>query len=254
MINEVFSEGHSVIHRLDPRIRIVFCTLFSFLTALSAEFQSLYGALGVSMIILVAARLSPGQVLKRLKVVLGFLILLWMLLPLTYEGEMIATLGPLVFTRPGVLLAGAISLKSIAILLAFIALFSTMTFAQLGHGLARMGCPGKLVHHLLMTYRYIFVIDEEYQRLLRAVKMRNFRPKTTIHTYRTYAYLVGMLFVRASERANQVHRAMLCRGFNGRFHCLGEFPATGWNWGFSVAMAVTMTGLVFLEQGIYPWY
>ena len=60
------------------------------------------------------------------------------------------------------------------------------------------------------------VLEEEYQRLARAARIRGFRAGTDLHTYRTYAYLVGMLFVRAADRAERVRNAMLCRGFNGQ--------------------------------------
>ena len=44
-----------------------------------------------------------------------------------------------------------------------------------------------------------------------------------MHTYRTYAYLVGMLLVKSHDRAERVRSAMLCRGFKGRFYELSEF-------------------------------
>ena len=91
---------------------------------------------------------------------------------------------------------------------------------------------------------------EEYDRLIRAAKIRGFRPGTNIHTYKTYAYLIGMLFVRASDRANRVHQAMKCRGFNGRFYTLHAFPAHRRNLIFSLAMSGVVFGLAVLEWGI----
>nr|WP_269434977.1 energy-coupling factor transporter transmembrane component T [Desulfosarcina ovata] len=109
-----------------------------------------------------------------------------------------------------------------------------------------MHLPDKLVHMLLITYRYLFVLEQEYQRLVRAMKIRNFRPATTLHTYRTYAYLVGMFFVRASERAKRVHSAMICRGFNGRFISLRVFPPNPHNRVFAIATLFTLVLLVGL--------
>ena len=100
-----------------------------------------------------------------------------------------------------------------------------MPLATLGYALNRLRVPDKIVHLLLMTYRYVFVLEQEYQRLMRAVKIRGFQPATNLHTYRTYAYVVGMLFVRAAERAERVQQAMLCRGFKRKFYCLQEFKA-----------------------------
>jgi cobalt/nickel transport system permease protein len=148
---------------------------------------------------------------------------------LTYGGEPWTHIGRLAVSRPGILLCLQISLKTAAILLAYTALLATMPLSTLGHTLHRLGAPAKLVHLLLLAYRYIFVIEQEYQRLYRAARIRNFRPGSNLHTYRTYAYLLGMLFVRATERARRVHLAMKCRGFNGQFHCLRHYSHTAWN-------------------------
>jgi cobalt/nickel transport system permease protein len=104
-----------------------------------------------------------------------------------------------------------------------------------------------MVHLLLITYRYLFVLEQEYQRLVRAMKIRNFRPKTDLHSYRTFAYLAGMLFVRASERARRVHSAMICRGFNGRFVSLRQFAPNPHNRVFFLGTVVSLVMLVVLE-------
>jgi len=200
-----------------------------------------------SLFLVCLARLNPQEVGKRLAVVFGFLLLIWAVLPLTFEGEALYRVGPLVMTRPGVILSAQITLKSITILLVFMALFATMTIATLGHTLNRLRLSGKLIHLFLMTYRYIFVIEEEYRRLRTAIKIRGFRPGTNMHSYRTYAYLIGMLFVRASVRAERVHQAMLCRGFKGRFYTLDEFSPAVQNRFFSLLMTIVIFSLMILE-------
>ena len=187
------------------------------------------------------------MVMRRLMAPAVFLLLLWLVLPWSYEGERLITVGPVVITHPGVILCAQISLKTIALMVAFMALVATMSVDTLGHALNRLRLPDKMVHMLLITYRYLFVIEQEYQRLLRAIKIRNFRPKTNLHSYRTYAYLVGMLFVRASERARRVHCAMICRGFHGRFYSLRQFSPHLRNHVFSLSTALALILLVTLE-------
>lgn len=249
MIEEPFSHGESLIHRLDPRFKIVFAVLLSVVTAVSYRFPALFFAVGLSVLLLATARLDLRAVSKRLLVVFGFLLLIWIVLPLTFEGAALARVGPLVISRPGVVLSAQITLKSFAILLIFIALVTTVGFVTLGHAMNRLHIPGKIVHLLLMSYRYIFVIEQEYLRLARATKIRGFQPGTNLHTYKTYAYLIGMLFVRAAARAERVYRAMCCRGFVGRFYCLSDFPAHPRNWIFAALMSLSIIGLVILEWG-----
>jgi cobalt/nickel transport system permease protein len=68
-----------------------------------------------------------------------------------------------------------------------------------------------------------------------------------MHTYRTYAYLCGMLLVRASARAQRVYNAMKCRGFSGRFICLHEFALSPGDKIWTLAALTVTAGLIFLE-------
>jgi cobalt/nickel transport system permease protein len=160
----------------------------------------------------------------------------------------VLNIGPAVVTKEGLLLSARITLKSNAILLALIALMATQSVGTLGHALNRLKAPGKLVYLLLITYRYVFVLEQEYLRLVRAARVRCFTPQTRIHTYRTYAYLIGMLFVRAAARAERVHQAMICRGFSGRFHSLKEFSFTGVDFAWAAII-----GIVLLAAGWLEW-
>jgi cobalt/nickel transport system permease protein len=249
MISEPFAIGNSIVHQLDPRIRVVLTSVYAFVVALSYNFSVLLLALALSSVLVVISRVSFKAVLRRIIWVNAFILLIWLILPFTFKGEALAHIGSFAIYRPGVVLAAQITLKSYAILLAFIALIATMPFATLGHALYCLRVPEKMVHLLLMTYRYVFVIEQEYLRLLRAAKIRGFRPGTNSNTYRTYSYVVGMLFVRAAARAERVHQAMLCRGFKGKFYSLQEFHVGIASWMFGLIMTAMIVGLALME-----WY
>ena len=247
MIRESLAEGHSWMHGIDPRLRVVGAGAFAVVVAVSYDFTVLFTALLLSLFMALSARLNIREVVRRLLAPVIFLLLLWAVLPWSYEGDALTAIGPVVITRPGVTLCAQISLKTVSLMLAFMALVATMTVDTLGHTLNRLRLPDKMVHMLLITYRYLFVIEQEYQRLVRAMKIRNFHPKTNLHSYRTYAYLVGMLFVRASERARRVHLAMICRGFNGRFVSLRTFLPNPRNHVFLLCTILSLVLLVALE-------
>ena len=249
MFSEQFATGNSFIHRIDPRWKVIYAALFSILVAVAHEYDTLLTALTVSVLLIIAARLSFNDILRRILVIVGFLVLIWLVVPVTYGGETMGQLGPIAVSKQGFALAAKISLKSVAILLSLIALLATHPLTNLGHALQRLGIPHKIVHLLMMTYRYIFVIETEYQRLVRAAKIRGFTPRTSLHTYKTYAYFVGVLFLRAAERAERVSQAMKCRGFQGQFVTLMEFPADVRNPIFSLLMTM---GLLLLAA--FEWY
>ena len=247
MNQDSFAEGHSVIHRIDPRLRLVGAVALAVVVAVSYDFTTLITALALSLLLALMAQLDLRIVIRRLLAPILFLLLLWAVLPWSFKGESFLTWGLITLTRPGVTLCAQISLKTIALMVTFMALLATMTVDTLGHALNRLRFPDKLVVMLLITFRYLFVIEQEYRRLLRAMKIRNFQPKTNLHSYRTYAYLIGILFVRASERARRVHGAMICRGFSGKFFSLREFSPHPWNGAFCFFITFSLILLIILE-------
>jgi len=253
MLSEPFAVGDSPLHRLDPRIRLVSAVIYSCAAALCREFPALLSALILSMALVAMARLRIAEVLKRLVVVNGLVVFIWAVIPFTFPGETLFRIGPFGAAREGIELAAQITLKSNAILLAFMALVTTMPFSTLGHALHRLRVPDKIVHLLLMTYRYIFVLEQEYQRLIRAARIRGFQPGTNLHTYRTYANLVGMLFVKAINRAERVRWAMLCRGFKRKFYSLHEFKAGRGSVIFLIFISAAVLGIAALELRAVAW-
>jgi cobalt/nickel transport system permease protein len=253
MIHEPATIFDSIFSRVDPRLKIVFISLFSFTAALAQNWAALFFSLAVSAGLVCLTGLTFRQVIKRLFIGFGFIFFLWAVLPFTVNGTVLYDAGPLSLTREGILLAARISLKSAAILLAFMALAASSSMAALGHALQNLGVPEKLVYLFLFCYRYIFVIEQEYRRLEKAVRLRAFRPATNLHTYRTYAYLVGMLFLRSSLRAEQVHRAMVCRGFHGRFYTLEEmvFRRQDRWWTGAFILAVFMVVVLEWQKSLF---
>ena len=247
MIEEQFSVGDSWIHGLDPRVKIIVAVLFSVTVALSWKFVVLFSSLALSILLIAFSRIPIRKALHRLLLVNGFILFLWLFLPLSYSGEAWFSIGPLSVTKAGILYAGRITIKCNAILITMIALLATTPVFTLGNAMKKICFPDKLVNLFLFTYRYIYVIFQEYRRLLNAMKIRAFRPGTNIHTYRSYAYLVGMLLVKSYDRAESIHKAMLCRGFNGTYYTLSQFSIKPGDIFYLLFMLATILGLITLQ-------
>ncbi|MEJ2716652.1 MAG: cobalt ECF transporter T component CbiQ [Deltaproteobacteria bacterium] len=217
---EEFATGDSPIHRLDPRTKIIAAIVFSVVVALNHSLSATAAAMVFPVAVIAVARISITKLLRRLILVNGLILFLWCVLPFTFPGEPLYSIGPLEIHREGVLYALLLTLKSNAIILAMIGLLGTSSVFSLVHALSHMGVPDKLVHLFFFCFRYVHVIHDEYRRLVRAMKIRSFKPGTNLHTYRTYAYLMGMLLVRSFDRSERIVAAMKCRGFRGRFYIL----------------------------------
>lgn len=229
-IEEPFAQGDSALHRRDPGIKILAALAFSLPAATVQDLRASWTCLALGALLALAARLPLAPLLRRLAVVGLFVGFLWIFLPFSVPGTSVFTLGPLHITREGLRLCLLLTGKSFGIVLALTALLATMPITALGQALQTLGLHEKLCLLLLFTWRYIAVIRQEYLRQHRCVKARGFKPRTSLHTYRTYAWLVGMLLVRSWDRAERVHQAMRCRGFSGRFHSIARFTRTAADW------------------------
>ncbi|MBG0789299.1 MAG: cobalt ECF transporter T component CbiQ [Desulfovibrionaceae bacterium] len=233
-------------HRTDPRVRLVCGLAVTVPAALLTDSQAAWLALAFSLLLVKMARLNLVRVLNRLAVVNVFIAFLWLFLPFSLPGYPLWSIGPLNLTQEGVDLALLITVKSNAIVLSLMALLGTIPVQDLGPALQQLKMPDKLCHILLFTYRYIFVIHKEYVTMRQAMRARGFRPRTNRHTYRSYAWLVGMLLVRSWDRAERVGEAMRCRGFRGRFYSLARFDARTGDYAFLALCLLFSAFVVYL--------
>ncbi|MEH6473163.1 MAG: cobalt ECF transporter T component CbiQ [Halopseudomonas sp.] len=218
----------------DPRVRVLAALLFA-LTVVSLHHPSvLLVALLCAVALAMIVRLSLSMLLKRLIAFEGFMLLVLLLLPFSIPGEAWLQLGSFSASVEGVERALVIVLRANAVVVVLLSLVGTLEPEVLGHTLARLRLPDKLVHLFLLTVRYVSVLFDEYQRLRVAMRARCFSAGSNRHTWRTLGWLIGMLLVRSLERSQRILAAMKCRGFHGRFFLLDQ---TVWRWGDSLALA-----------------
>jgi cobalt/nickel transport system permease protein len=101
---------------------------------------------------------------------------------------------------------------------------STTPLPVLLRGLEAMGAPHFLLDVGQFLYRYFFVISEEARCMNQAAAARG----ATIQQwtpggqrFRASAGALAVLFARSYARAEDIHKAMLARGYQGRFLLLG---------------------------------
>lgn len=175
-------------------------------------------ALGFALALPPAAGIRLKSILRRLVPANVFFLLLALVLGFTYPG---AAAGFPWLSQPGLEMALRIACKGNTLLLVFIATVCTTSVPALAQGLQALGAPRKLTLLMALTHRQIFLVADEFQRLRRAALARCFRPRCSLHAYKTIALLLGQTLLRSLARAERIHGAMLLRGFTGRFHGLG---------------------------------
>ncbi|PWR22991.1 cobalt ECF transporter T component CbiQ [Zavarzinia aquatilis] len=206
---------------MTPRARLLATLILTLavvaLRGLPAQGAALAGAFALALISGQALR----PLLHRLAHVEGFMVLLLVMLPFSVPGTPLVTLGPLVLSAEGLARAIGIALKTNAAILIVFALLGTVEPLRLGHAARGLGAPVRLVQLFLFTTRYVELFRDEIRRRREAMRARAFARRTSLHTFRAYGNLAGMVLVRALEKAARVEEAMRCRAFDGRLPAIG---------------------------------
>ena len=210
----LFVPRESPVHRLPAQCKIAAVVLFV-LVVVSTPATTFwaFGAYALVLVALVlAARLPPLLVVRRMVVEVPFL-LFALLLPVVTGGERVDVLG-LSLSESGLLGAFNILAKGSLGVVASIVLASTTTIRDLLHGLERLHLPRQLVLISSFMVRYADVLAAEMARMKVARESRGFTA-TGLRAWPVLSRSLGALFLRSYERGERVHLAMRARGFNG---------------------------------------
>ncbi|HEY1376749.1 MAG TPA: energy-coupling factor transporter transmembrane component T, partial [Gemmataceae bacterium] len=202
--------AESAITRLDPRWKLAALALAAAAAATVQSPGPAVAALAGALLLAAIARLPGRWFFRRLGALAVALVPFAVVMPLVQGWE-------------GARLAGLLAAKAGAVVTLALVALGTAPVPVTLHAAQALRLPGTLVHVLLLSYRYLFVLADELDRLRRALRVRGFRPRLDRHTYRTVGHVVGTLVVRGAERAEGVAHAMRCRGFDGRFRSLAHF-------------------------------
>lgn len=245
--------GSSLVHRLDPRTKLLGALFFILVASLlPAGAWVAYALLFAGT--LVAAHftgLGLGFAFKRSFIALPFA-LAAVTLPFTVPGHAWAHLGPLSLSVEGTVRFISLLVKSWLSVQAAILMTFTTPFHDLLWGLRALRLPSVLVSIVAFMYRYLFVLGDEALRLMRARAARaavgadGRAGGGLAWRGRVAGGLVGNLTLRAFERSERIHAAMLARGFQGELKTLAAPVMTDADYTALVACVtfLAMTALI----------
>lgn len=224
----------TTLHRLDPRAKLITTVVFiaTIVSFGKYEISALVPFVFYPVFFLAVGDLPLAYILRKILLVSPFAILIGVFNPIL-DHEAIMTLGGLSITGGWVSFA-SIMLRFILTVGAAMTLVAVTGFNAVCMALEKLGAPRFFALQLLFLYRYLFVLVDEAVRMVRARSVRMFNGRGRNIT--AYGSLLGHLLLRTLNRAQRIHSAMWCRGFDGNIRTMkslsfgpGEFLfMTGW--------------------------
>jgi len=233
------------IFRFDPRWKLASLIPATVAAALLQTPVTALAALLLALVLVLLGGIPWTWYARRLAIVALFLALFVAWLPWLVPGDGLEA-GPLRLSLAGLSLAVLIILKALTIVSLMLVLWATAPLDETLKAAHALYVPGLLVQLSALTYRYVFVLGEELGRLRIALRVRGYRNRPTLHSYRTVGHVTGALLVRGYERAERVGQAMRCRGFDRRFRSLTEFRTR-------VADVAGFCAIVLAAAGVLVW-
>ncbi len=222
-----FFPGNSIIHRLDPRSKLILTVLFITVLFICRGFVP-YAIMSVFLFTIIAVtRIDIRLIFKSMRPILILLIFTAILnVFYTDRGSELCRLGPVVITTGG-LYTAAFMVARIVLLVTgtFVILTYTTSPIMLTDGLESLLNPLKKlkfpVHELSMmmsiALRFIPTLIEETDKIMSAQKSRgaNFDTGSFISRAKALIPVLVPLFINAFRRAEDLALAMECRCYRG---------------------------------------
>jgi energy-coupling factor transporter transmembrane protein EcfT len=245
-----YRPGDTVLHRLDPRVKIVAVMALSLLIFAATP-------MGIALIsvflaaLIRTARLTLAQAAAALRPVAIFMALIFLMHLLLTEGSPLFTLSPLpvTITVEGLVQGAQVTWQFAGLVI--VAAILTMTtlpsdlvggIERLLRPLSRVGIPSQEVAVMIaMALRFMPMLLEEYDRLRVAQMARgaDFSTGGVTLRVRAMALLTVPLLLSAFRRADELVMAMEARGYRrGPRTTLRDLKMTGTDFAAFAVMAV----------------
>lgn len=216
---DALARNDTFIHRLDPRIKVITTAVF-ILCVVSFHKYTISAMLPFALVLILAlgiAQIPGGYVVKKLLIISPFAIMVGIFNPLL-DQQPIMQLGSIAISGGWVSFFSILLRVSLTVS-AVLLLIASTGFNAVCMAMVKLGMPRIFAVQLLMLYRYIFVLIDEGIRMYQARALRSFQKKSM--SVKIFSHLVGQLLLRTLDRAQRIHLAMLCRGFDGTIRIRG---------------------------------
>ncbi len=217
--------GDTIIHRLDPRVKLISVFLFIISLFFVKNFYPYIFVLGYILTIVYLSKIPIKYILKGLKPLIFIISITFFINLFMTKGEILFYIGPLVVTKEGLSQAVFMAIRLIFLVTGTSLLTLTTSPIALTDGIESLLSPLKSIglpaHELAMmmtiALRFIPTLLEETDKIMKAQMARgaDFESGNIINRAKSLVPLLVPLFINAFRRADELATAMEARCYRG---------------------------------------
>ncbi len=217
--------GKSFLHRIDPRIKIIFTVLLITLLFIAVNAVGLTSVTVLTFVLYGVAKIPLKMIVKSLKPILPIVVFTSILNMFFISGEPLVSFWVITITKEGLFYAVILSVRIVALISISSLLTYTTSPIELTDAIERLLSPFKVfklpVHELalMMTIalRFIPTLIEETDKIMSAQKSRgaNIDTGSLQSRIKSLIPILIPLFVSSFRRADELALAMECRCYKG---------------------------------------
>ncbi|MBR1692370.1 MAG: energy-coupling factor transporter transmembrane protein EcfT [Lachnospiraceae bacterium] len=221
-----YYQGDSVIHRLDPRVKLV-ATIVYIISLFLYKNSPIVYVLGFAFLALCISlsKVPVRFILRGLKAIVILLLITALFNLLLTDGEIVFEIWKIHITKEGIENAVFIAIRLMLLIVGSSLMTLTTTPTQLTDGLEKLLRPLQKLHMpvhevammMSIALRFIPILLEETDKIMKAQMARgaDFESGNLIRKIKALVPLLVPLFISAFRRANDLAMAMEARCYQG---------------------------------------
>lgn len=231
MFSEDMARQPGLLQRLDPRAKLVAMILLLIAAGLVHNITTLLIMYAGTLVLATTSSLPLGFFIKRVWLfipVFTLIVVLPATLSIVTQGHIVLELWtwngtPQGFTSQG-LTSAALVVSRVAVSISLVVLLTVTTpWTKLLVALRSLGVPKIFILVIGMAYRYIFLLLESVTEMYQARKSRTIGVARHDRAARAFVGAsAGALLGKANHLSEEVHHAMVARGYRGNARVLDE--------------------------------
>ncbi len=217
--------GNSILHRLDPRTKVVLLFFYLVLIFVCRSAASYAMLTALTLVLMLLSKVPMGTMLRSLKPLWWIILFTFVIHLFSTPGEELAKIWIFSLTREGIVEGFFISLRLVLLIL----LSSLLTFTtspikltdameDLLSPFKRFGVPAhELAMMMTIALRFVPTLIQETDRIMKAQQSRgaDFQNGSIAKRLRAFVPVLVPLFLSAFRRADDLAMAMEARCYRG---------------------------------------